>query len=492
MKSFFTSFALILRHHARHSFAGAIMLGALALASYTPGAHAEGELSPDQRRLVLQATALGVELYTADQKSMQAKALLTFAHNLDPHYATAGDALDAIEAGEMPAPSTLETKREDFVKLLLKSAADEKKETLSLLYYSMSLFFETDNAEARAALIAAQKRGVDTSLGNLLNDNEQEFLTESVPYGSLLRPLCEQATTDDLEGAPLDQRDLKDLADRFKRRAKADEADSRTAKEALSLLGLLASLDAKRAEILPRLARAKAYEPPVASASRAVYENDKATGRARQVANVDREWKQALEKQSSSIERSLSRIVKAEKDLQAKFGKTSTVASNKAPERNPTPPTTTTTPPDSKTNETFAPNATGNRDFTTKVAESNVKFNGDSVRTPDHLKNQVLVIANWLENQRARTGKLVNRIFAADENGRVILYLEVSELFLKQDADTRFAVTKSIQEMWARRCTTDEKCNSLDGAFLVTIDDKQNVVGGSSEKHGLEIWVKKL
>ncbi|OGV74072.1 MAG: hypothetical protein A3K19_04565 [Lentisphaerae bacterium RIFOXYB12_FULL_65_16] len=112
--------------------------------------------------------------------------------------------------------------------------------------------------------------------------------------------------------------------------------------------------------------------------------------------------------------------------------------------------------------------------------------------TPDDLKPAVAAFGQWLEYQHRRLGARVGeKVFAKREDGRVVLYLDVSGAFLAQHYDLRFQIAEGLWQFWAFRCQAFGVVVSPERAFIVLLASGDRIVGGSTAEVAANIWIEK-
>lgn len=110
---------------------------------------------------------------------------------------------------------------------------------------------------------------------------------------------------------------------------------------------------------------------------------------------------------------------------------------------------------------------------------------GEDVKTPQHLLSPVTKTANWLEMQQRRIGgKLATRISAVQEERKVILSLQVTELFTDQDRATKQRFAETLQQFWATTCAHSGRIPRNSDAHVLITDSEQNVVVLSADRDG--------
>ena len=112
--------------------------------------------------------------------------------------------------------------------------------------------------------------------------------------------------------------------------------------------------------------------------------------------------------------------------------------------------------------------------------------------TPKRLKKPLASFADWVKVQQRRVGgKLGEKIYAKQQGRNVVLYLETSKLFRKQDYDTRFSVAEGMWQIWGFKCLDYGTARATSHTHLVLLDHKNRIIGGSSKDDSSNIWVKK-
>jgi hypothetical protein len=109
--------------------------------------------------------------------------------------------------------------------------------------------------------------------------------------------------------------------------------------------------------------------------------------------------------------------------------------------------------------------------------------------TPEELKPTLAAFGDWLKSQHRRIGgRIADRIFARQQAGRAVLYLQLDPLFLDQDYSVRFQTAEGIQIFWGLRCESSGVARS-DRAHVVLLDQAGNIVGGSRLEDPAVIWL---
>ncbi len=124
--------------------------------------------------------------------------------------------------------------------------------------------------------------------------------------------------------------------------------------------------------------------------------------------------------------------------------------------------------------------------------EGDFKYDPTFAETPPELKNTILTFGNWLKFQQKSMGlTMAEKVFAKQQGGHSVVYLSITPKFAKQDYDFRFGVADGMAKFWSFRCLDAKTVRSPNDAHIVFLDSSNNIVGGSTEKSGAEVWVKK-
>jgi hypothetical protein len=119
------------------------------------------------------------------------------------------------------------------------------------------------------------------------------------------------------------------------------------------------------------------------------------------------------------------------------------------------------------------------------------RYDTSDGKTPSHLSKTVQAFGMRLRyQQRAMGAPIAKKIFAKQQEDKVVLYMEMSKTYQVQDYDVRFAVADQLWNIWSMRCREGGKVRNSDGAHLVLIDETGKQIGGSTEKAASDIWVK--
>ena len=109
--------------------------------------------------------------------------------------------------------------------------------------------------------------------------------------------------------------------------------------------------------------------------------------------------------------------------------------------------------------------------------------------TPDHLKIPVKEMAMWLSKQKSRVGgSLATKVSASKHGMRCVLYVTLSDQYMKQKYDLKKQIVDGIVRFWELRCHNNEV--TFKKYAHVVLIGRGNVVGGktdSSKKH----WLKR-
>ncbi|MDX9978962.1 MAG: hypothetical protein RBU25_02835 [Lentisphaeria bacterium] len=109
--------------------------------------------------------------------------------------------------------------------------------------------------------------------------------------------------------------------------------------------------------------------------------------------------------------------------------------------------------------------------------------------TPEELKPTLAAFGDWLKSQHRRVGgRIADRIFARQQAGRAVLYLQLDPLFLSQDYSIRFQTAEGIQIFWGLRCESSGVARA-DRAHVVLLDQAGKIVGGSRLEDPAVIWL---
>ena len=120
------------------------------------------------------------------------------------------------------------------------------------------------------------------------------------------------------------------------------------------------------------------------------------------------------------------------------------------------------------------------------------KYDTTFAETPPELKTITQMFGKWLIFQQGITKlKMAEKIFTKQQEGHTVLYIEVTPLFAKQDYDFRFGTAEGMAKFWSFRCLDAKTVRNPNDAHIVFVDSKSNIIGGSNEKSGSEVWVKK-
>lgn len=109
--------------------------------------------------------------------------------------------------------------------------------------------------------------------------------------------------------------------------------------------------------------------------------------------------------------------------------------------------------------------------------------------TPDRLKPALQAFAEWMTLQQRRVGgRIVDRLYAKENAGCVVLYLVMDPAYLSQGHDIRERTAVGIQQFWAFRCQGTGLAN-LAHAHVVLLDGNGRIVGGSRPEAADNVWV---
>ena len=482
----------------------ALFVAMATILAAVPGVRGQASLSATEQRLVMDGTTLAQQLLSVDASDQRGRALSLLALSLDPKYVPAIELVEKTKSEEaITEPRTSPTPGQ-YERLLVTAANAESNADMQLMYFLVVLVLNRDNADARIYAAEAKSQGRELNLAALFESNKRLTLSEDVAYARLLRPVYEQVTAERLEnGAERLMPKLMELADIFKERARADEADESLAKDSLSLLNELAGLIKKRESSLDRLERSKDYKPAL-RANSPLYQQELRAGLERGRKNAISDWEMNLKKTRPMADGLYRRISANEEALDAKFSVRQTADVSDYPQVAERPPVdmmppvdeppvdrppVQTAPPVMLTNV----DSEVDQDWTTHTREnSGPAVDTSAMSTPVHLRNQVKQVALWLSSRTRTTGQLVDKIVADDQgDGRVVLYLTASKLYMAQEADTRYSLTKSLQGMWGQRVVTDRKVANQNLAYLYVLDEEGKVIGGSTTGRASSVWVKK-
>jgi len=125
----------------------------------------------------------------------------------------------------------------------------------------------------------------------------------------------------------------------------------------------------------------------------------------------------------------------------------------------------------------------GNRKF---------KFEVEAQPTPERLKKPLVAFADWVKVQQRRIGgRLGEKIYAKQQGRNVVLYMQTSKLFRKQSYDVRFSVVEGMWQVWGFKCIDYGAARAPNQAYIVLLDKKNRIIGGSAINDASDIWVTK-
>ncbi len=120
------------------------------------------------------------------------------------------------------------------------------------------------------------------------------------------------------------------------------------------------------------------------------------------------------------------------------------------------------------------------------------EYDPSYAKTPKILGKAVKSYGDWLTYQSNRAGgPIATKIYAKEHGDDIVLYMEMSKLFLAQKYSTRSLVCEQLWHMWSRKCREHGRVKSLDEAHIVLLDNKGKVVGGSRVNSPSDVWVKR-
>lgn len=123
---------------------------------------------------------------------------------------------------------------------------------------------------------------------------------------------------------------------------------------------------------------------------------------------------------------------------------------------------------------------------------ANFAYEPESQPTPDRLKKPLAAFGEWIKVQQRRVGgKMGEKIYAKQQGRNVVLYMETSNLFRKQDYDTRFTCAEGMWQIWGFKCLDYGVARATSQTHIVLLDNNNKIIGGSTKDDSSNIWVKK-
>ena len=119
------------------------------------------------------------------------------------------------------------------------------------------------------------------------------------------------------------------------------------------------------------------------------------------------------------------------------------------------------------------------------------QYDPSSSKTPEHLKNTLQSFGMRLNyQQRAMGAPIAKKIYAKQQDDKVVLYMIMTKTFQAQNYDTRYAITDQLWKIWSMRCNESGKVQGPGGAHLVMLDESGKQIGGSNVDNAADIWAK--
>ena len=98
--------------------------------------------------------------------------------------------------------------------------------------------------------------------------------------------------------------------------------------------------------------------------------------------------------------------------------------------------------------------------------------------------------ARWMQYQNRRAGHQIASAAYAKQQGRAcVLYLVLNDSFKAQPYDVRFHLAESLWQFWAFRSERFGSVRKPSDAYVILLDDRRNVLGGSRRRNGSQIYV---
>ncbi len=124
-------------------------------------------------------------------------------------------------------------------------------------------------------------------------------------------------------------------------------------------------------------------------------------------------------------------------------------------------------------------------------SRAEIKYAPSAKDETDALSAPAQVFTNWMKFQESAMGlRFTEGMRAFQDKGHSILFVRVGSSFEKLGYERRFTVVESMVAFWAMRCLDAGSVDTAANAHVVLLNTAGIVVGGSTERSGLDIWVK--
>ncbi len=119
-----------------------------------------------------------------------------------------------------------------------------------------------------------------------------------------------------------------------------------------------------------------------------------------------------------------------------------------------------------------------------------VLYDTTTTPTPAELKPNLVHIVQWVRRRYPKP-KLLSRLGARQQQGRCVVYLQMTDEFQHKSLDFRKDFARTIFGMWARQCVRRNKLYSKRYAHVVLVDKNRKIVGGFNPETGVLRWLGK-